>query len=456
MQTIHRSLGIKAGFLDPSDAPQRPRKVLRNADVVVIDEISMCRIDLFDYVASMILAAQRAAGRKQVVLVGDFFQLPPVVSAQDQSLLAKIYADDWAVDGFQNWDGFCFASRYWKGLALVPCVLHEVVRQEDAAFQKALNELRSGDASCMGYFNRRAIRKRDDADPESIWLCVTNASADGINEDRLSEIDAKPVEFEALETGEVSRSDKPAPDHLVLKAGARVMSVCNGDGYSNGSIGTVVDCARDDGRVEVLFDDGGTELVGPHTWKILKARASTRKVADDVTGDVVERRTVENVEVGSYTQMPFRLAYAITVHKSQGQTFEKAVTETHAFAPGQLYVALSRCRTIEGLQVYPKVERRYVSANEAVVAFYDSLEDSSDAPPGGEAASDGSAVDGEASGSGSGDRMVAFAVPAADFDDMAAAAEAAGIDVDQAYREAVSLYLSVSALDALRSLRTGA
>ncbi len=373
--TIHRSLAIKAGFLDPSDAPQMPRKVLRNADVVIIDEISMCRIDLFEYVVSMILAAQRVSGPKQVVLVGDFFQLPPVVTQDDQPFLARLYGDDWKAGGYQNWDGFCFASQYWRGLALVPCILHEIVRQKDADFQNALNELRRGDASCIPFFNRLSISKREAADPDAIWLCTKNASADKINEERLSEIDAPAVRFKAAIEGKVSKADKAAPDLVTLKNGARVMSLANGEKYRNGSLGTVVECDRDDEGVDVLFDDCDEVVtVKFKRWSILKAEGAVKTEVDPATGDSREKRYVKNVEVGAFTQMPLRLAYAVTIHKSQGQTFDAVTAETHAFAPGQLYVALSRCTTAEGLKVYPKVEPRYIRANPLVVDFYDSLE----------------------------------------------------------------------------------
>lgn len=149
--TIHRTLKIAPGVCAP-DGPKGSRKVLDAAKVIIIDEISMCRIDLFDHVMGMISQSMTRNGAKQVVLVGDFFQLPPVVTERDSALLMKFYPG--------NLQGWCFKSRYWAGFDFEPHVLKTVVRQSDPDFIDNLNRARVGDASCLDYFNAHSSRHR--------------------------------------------------------------------------------------------------------------------------------------------------------------------------------------------------------------------------------------------------------------------------------------------------------
>lgn len=360
--TIHRSLSIPVGFLDPFEDLGKPLNVLKEADIIVIDEISMCRIDLFERVARMILAAKRATGSKQVVLVGDFFQLPPVITRNDEEALLEYWPG--------NDQGYCFKSAYWKGLALETHILHQVVRQTDSPYIEALNLARRGDSACAEFFNKHAISKRAQAREGAIWLCATNASAKTINDARLAELEAKPRSYRGTVEGSIGKGDFPTDEWLMLKPGARVMSVVNdGEGnYQNGSIGTVTSVLPK--SVGIKFDNGYEANVGMHRWAINKATVKIE--SDPETGE--KRRTIGHEEVGAFTQIPLRLAYAITIHKSQGQTFDKVVAETHTFTVGQLYVALSRCRTSAGLQLYPAMEEHFLHAQADVVAFYDSIE----------------------------------------------------------------------------------
>lgn len=360
--TIHRSLGIKPSFCDPDEELGKPRSVLMEADVIVVDEISMVRIDLFERMAKMIIAAKRASGTKQIIIVGDFFQLPPVVTNRDEEALLACWPG--------NIEGYCFKSAYWKGLMLEPYVLHEVVRQTDSAYISALNHARRGDPSCADFFNKHAIKKRSDAPEEALWLCTTNKAADGINEERLAKIPGRASSYVATVEGEIGRGDMPTAERLRLKVGARVMSVANdADGeYQNGSLGTVTSLSSE--SVRVRFDDTGASCeIKPKRWSILKPVVSEKK---DDKGEKI--RVIDHVELGAFVQVPLRLAWAVTIHKSQGQTFDNVVVETHAFATGQLYVGLSRCRTSAGLTLYPKLEAKYLHEQADVVSFYDSLE----------------------------------------------------------------------------------
>lgn len=229
--TIHRTLKIAPGVCAP-DGPKGSRKVLDAAKVIIIDEISMCRIDLFDHVMGMISQSMTRNGAKQVVLVGDFFQLPPVVTERDSALLMKFYPG--------NLQGWCFKSRYWTGFDFEPHVLKTVVRQSDPDFIDNLNRARVGDASCLDYFNAHSKSSRAYLPKDTLVLCANNRIADSINRENVDALDAPKVEFAAAATGTVSNGDKMAPERIVLCRGARVMSLVNSpqEGYVNGTQGT--------------------------------------------------------------------------------------------------------------------------------------------------------------------------------------------------------------------------
>lgn len=366
--TIHRTLQIGHGLLDPNETDRRAltRKVLQKAEVVIIDEVSMCRIDLFERVMNMVLAAGKSTGKKQVVLVGDFFQLPPVVPDADRPILMSWYPG--------NEEGYAFKSLLWQGMAFEPHVLTEVVRQSDPEFIGELNRARIGDGGCVDYFNARHASDRHRVPAEDLWLCATNRMASTINDERVEELvkdGGKARTYTALSLGDVKSSDKATDDSLRLIEGARVMLLANmpDHGLSNGSLGTVVETG--DETVTVEFDDCPYEVeVEPKEWKVLKST-----IRDAIGKDGKPTQKLVTDTVGSFTQIPLRLAFAITIHKSQGQTFDRCAVHTKVFGAGMLYVALSRCTTFDGLTVWPKIERSRLYANQAVIDFYRSLEE---------------------------------------------------------------------------------
>lgn len=303
--TIHRTLQVSAGVCNPSEKI-RPRKVLTVAEVIIIDEISMCRIDLFDYVMRMISDAQVSSGRKQVVLVGDFFQLPPVITEDDRAILMKLYPG--------NFEGWAFESDYWDGFDFEPHILKKVVRQDDPEYIGNLNLARNGDESCIPYFNEHSVSDRKYAPKDALFLCSNNRLASNINTESVSELSGKKYTYQASATGKVNKGDRAADDKITLCAGARVMSLVNDpEGkYVNGSQGTVVKCTKT--SVTVAFDANPDEPVKieAHTWKILAA--------------------------------------------------------------GQLYVGLSRCSNIEGLTIFPKMEKNRLHASREVIDFYARME----------------------------------------------------------------------------------
>ena len=253
-----------------------------------------------------------------------------------------------------------------------PHVLTEVVRQSDPEFIGQLNRARIGDRDCIGYFNERSISDRKRAPEDDLWLCATNRMASTINDERVGELErmgARARTYTAYSYGDVKPSDKPTDDKLRLVEGARVMLLANmpDHGLANGSLGTISEVGAD--SVIVEFDDCEYPVeVTEKEWKVLKS-----SVRDFIGDDGNPAQELVTDTVGSFTQIPLRLAFAITIHKSQGQTFERCAVHSKVFGAGMLYVALSRCTTFDGLTVWPKIERQRLYANESVIEFYDSL-----------------------------------------------------------------------------------
>lgn len=351
--TLHRTFSIKTGIVDSSE--ETPYiSALENTDVLIVDEISMARIDVFEYVIKCIKNVKNESNHDiQLVVVGDFYQLPPVIKKEEKGILKSLYPT--------IKKGYAFESPLWKDLHLMCIHLKDVVRQNDPEFIENLNKARTGDLSCLDYFNSKSSKK---ALKDAITLCPTNADVDRINEDKISKIKTKNYYYKARITGIVQPSDKPTSDIIVLKNGARVMSLVNSEdnSYQNGSLGTVVKCDYDE--VTVKFDNGIVETLQQHKWEVkrydLLKEADTKTLYEDV--------------IGTFTQIPLKVAYAISIHKAQGQTFEKMNLIPSCFADGQLYVALSRVKSINGLHLIKKIKPEFLKADEGVNEFYEEID----------------------------------------------------------------------------------
>ena len=326
-------------------------------DAVVIDEASMVRADLFDCVERFLRLNGKDAnlpfGGVQMILVGDLYQLPPVVVPQERDFIRSKYASE-----------FFFDSEAFKQVQFERIELENVYRQTDAAFIGILNAIRHNALSDdqLQLLNRQcSIVKTGGMD---VTLTTVNRVADEINQRNLEVLPGHALRFSARINGPITREQHPAPEALFLKFGAQVMLLNNDPKgrWVNGSMGKVTNFwFHDEGKnqVEVLLEDGQSVDVAPFRWDVSK------QVMDAKSGKVTAK------SLGSCTQFPMRLAWALTIHKSQGKTFDRVRLDLSqgTFAPGQLYVALSRCRSLEGISLTKPVEKRHCLVDQRVVKF---------------------------------------------------------------------------------------
>ena len=310
--------------------------ILRSIDLLVMDEISMVRADLLDAVDDVLRRYRdrhKPFGGVQLLMIGDLQQLSPVVKEQDQQLLSPYY------DHF-----YFFGSHALQQAGYVTVELTKVYRQSNAEFLDLLNCVRDNrvDDSVLRRLNRRCLPDFAAEQPRGyIYLTTHNQKANDLNTARLEQLAGEACVFRAESEGDFPVYMYPTEEELVLKAGAQVMFVKNDISgqhrYYNGMLGRVTSLSAT-GSVEVETEDGQQIAVEREEW------ANCKYSLDPETKEITE--TV----LGTFRQYPLRLAWAITIHKSQGLTFDKAIIDVReAFAPGQAYVALSRCRSLEGL-----------------------------------------------------------------------------------------------------------
>ena len=367
--TIHRAFGLPLSVIEPyrSCRDKGRLKMLAAADVVVVDEISMCRQDLFTAMVNSLEKASRMRGakrHKQLLVVGDFHQLPPVLTQREESLYGNFY------EGL-----YPFQGDAWSRVRIRTVELQENMRQKDARLMRMLDNIREG-VPDFGCLEARTVAIPD---PDAISLCTTNRRADEVNVIGLGRLHDREAVFTAVSEGAVCEGDKPVPDTFSVKVGARVMTVVNSDedggGYHNGSLGTVASIDGTKRTVWVRFDHSGETLpVKPYLWEIYDYGIENRKIDGGGPGFV---ESVTKRKVGSYCQLPLKLAWAVTVHKSQGQTYDRVniYASERYFAPGQLYVALSRCRTLEGMNIIGRFSPSAVITDPAVRDFGARLDD---------------------------------------------------------------------------------
>jgi hypothetical protein len=328
--------------------------IMRSMDLLVIDEISMVRADLLDAIDGVLRRVRRRAqpfGGVQVLMIGDLQQLAPVVKDDDWNILKSYYAGP-----------FFFQSKVLEKYPAETIELNTIFRQKDANFIDLLNQIRENRLTADGLriLNSRYNQAFQQA-TGYITLTSHNRQAQYINEQKLQAIPFKPVTFKAVIDGEFPEFAYPNETQLALKKGAQVMFIKNDNSraklYYNGKIGVVE--SIEGNLVMVRCDDLDDAIaVGPAEWQNFKftLNPTTSEIEESITG--------------TFTQHPLKLAWAITIHKSQGLTFEKAIIDANAaFAHGQVYVALSRCRTLEGLVLSSPIDEKGIISSTSVNNF---------------------------------------------------------------------------------------
>ncbi|MBI4237592.1 MAG: AAA family ATPase [Deltaproteobacteria bacterium] len=361
-QTIHSFFGFRPD-ITPERAHAAGQKAERRADklyttleTLVLDEISMVRADLFTCVDRFLRAARRCPlepfGGVQLIMIGDLYQLPPVVKTAEREIFASLYPGP-----------YFFHAPVFAELSLELVELDVVFRQRDETFIRLLNAVRNNSvtAADLAQLNSRCEPKFTPGDEPYITLTTTNDAAAAINAEHLQALRGKGVRWHGELQGDFPAEQCPTETEMTLKVGAQVM-LLNNDSFGrwvNGTIGEVMAMSRSEAHVEVLLEDGETVEVEPYTWKMYRYTVDPK------------HHTLDTEAVGSFTQLPLRLAWAVTIHKSQGKTFDHVIVDLGrgAFATGQLYVGLSRCRTFEGLVLRHQVRASDVRVDWRVVKF---------------------------------------------------------------------------------------
>ena len=359
-QTIHSFFGFNTAAFAPGskdgklNLTQGQVEYINRLEVLIIDEISMVRADLLDHIDSRLRRIRhidRPFADVQIVMIGDLKQLPPVIDKRDGEILDEFYDS-----------GFFFESQAFRASDCLFIEFKKVYRQEDAGFVSLLNRVRDNVATDkdIAEINKRYT---ENCNEDYVHLVTHRWMADKINKERLEALPGKEYPFNGYSEGFFYKRDYPAPEELYLKKGSKVMFVKNNelDGYVNGTFGIV-------------------ESVNSSHIKVRTSRekrlVDVRRVRwnYEVYEFNTEKNEIETKIVGWYEQYPLMPAWAITVHKSQGQTFDKVILNLRkCFAEGQAYVALSRCRSLEGIQLSSKVDKRIIKVNKEVDSFLEEM-----------------------------------------------------------------------------------
>ena len=354
-QTIHSFFGLPPKLLLPADIKRsRRHKMYKKLEAVIIDEISMVRADVFDAI-NLFLQINREDARPfggvQMILFGDLFQLPPVVASNsEKQYFSQVYESP-----------YFFSSQVMKsGWPLELYELRKVYRQDDPLFIRLLDRIRTNriDEEDLQMINERHTPYMD-KDDLRIILSARNAKVDLINNERIKMLDQKPKTYPAKIKGKFQRKFHPTEEILILKKGAQVMFIKNDPThqYVNGTLGTVTNLDKEE--IEIKTERGKVVTIERAEWEIIEYRFNSTK------------GSIESRVVGTFIQFPLKLAWAMTIHKSQGKTFDKVMVDLGygAFAHGQTYVALSRCRTLDGILLKEKIQRKDIMVDEKIVDF---------------------------------------------------------------------------------------
>lgn len=337
------------------------KRLYRQLKTIIIDEISMVRADLMDCIDVFLRMygpyQDEPFGGVQMIFFGDLYQLPPVVPKLEQAIFETHYDTP-----------YFFSAHVFKQIDFETITLTKIYRQQDQVFINLLDHVRHNEVTYqhLNLLNKRFIRsmpsKLGQSNDLFIHLTTTNRKADDINQWHLAQLEGQLLESKAAIKGDFTKEYYPTLDRLSLKIGAQIMLVNNDTNkrWHNGTIGiieAVVKRRNKKGLLVKLEESGEQVVVHPFKWEVYRFTLEDNKIVAN--------------PVGTFTQFPVRLAWAITIHKSQGKTFDKVIIDLGrgTFVPGQLYVALSRCRTFEGIYLKQPIQPRHIETDPRIAAI---------------------------------------------------------------------------------------